>query len=77
MFSRGVSHLARPLFLRNLSTSNVSQNVVAKKRSWIKLSLITISVPSTIGFAYYQLALNAQEKRKVKVQNRSVGRALR
>ncbi len=63
----------------NFSTRNTSAlnaNNVPVKRSWSKIAIAT-GLPLCLAFSYYQFALNAKEKRRVRVNIKSIGRAIR
>lgn len=62
---------------RNASSLNKSEAIKPiTKRSWSKIALISIGIPSSLLFSYYHLALDNQEKRRVRVNIQSVGRAV-
>lgn len=60
---------------RNTSSLNTEKRVV--KRSLTKTALITIGLSGGLAFSYYELALDAKEKRRVRVNVESIGRAIR
>ena len=62
---------------RNVSSFDKREVKQISKRSWSKIALVSIGLPGSLFFAYYQLALDNQEKRRVRVHIESVGRAVR
>jgi hypothetical protein len=61
----------------NNQNATKMNTAAVKQRKWRKYLLYSVLVPSTSAFAYYQLGLDAQGKRKVRVNVQSIGRALR
>jgi len=62
---------------RNVSSFDKREVKQISKRSWSKIALVSIGLPGSLFFAYYQLALDNQEKRRIRVHIESVGRAIR
>ena len=67
--------------VKNTVAENVpkTENLLNKptKKIFGKIVLLLTVLPSGAFFTYYQLALNHQEKRKIRVKFESAGRAIR